>query len=243
MTAAPNPNNGTLGINSSTPAVRVTAAVSDSSTGGSNVVAAEGFIDNPAGVTGTGFVFVAIDGQFNSMTETGRSDIPLTVINALSTGNHTIYVHARDAAGNWGAIGSTTLVIERTPPTIVSINRADTNPTSAATVNFTVTFSESVIGVTSANFALVSGGGLTGASITGVTGTGATRTVTATTGSNGGTLGLNLASATGDQGRRRQRSSLDRPPLRRPGVHGADAAALLLDVGQHEPAGRCRDGR
>jgi hypothetical protein len=94
-------------------------------------------------------------------------------------------------------MGTVVLVIDRTPPAITSINRADPNPTSAPSVNWLVTFSEAVTGVSSSNFSLVQGGGLTGATITSVSGTGATRTVTATTGSNGGTLGLNLTSATG----------------------------------------------
>ena len=52
---------------------------------------------------GTGFPFVPSDGAFNSATETGYADIPLATINALSAGNHTIYVRGKDAAGNWGA--------------------------------------------------------------------------------------------------------------------------------------------
>jgi MSHA biogenesis protein MshQ len=79
-------------------------------------------------------------------------------------------------------------------PTVLSINRASADPTSPATsVDWTVTFSESVTGVDAADFALVMGGGVTGAAITGVTGSGTTWTVTAYTGAGAGTLGLNLA--------------------------------------------------
>ena len=191
--ANPNPNNGTLGFNSSTPAVRVTASFADGLT---NISAAEGFIDS-VGANGTGFLLIATDGIFNSSSENGYVDIPLTTIGALSAGNHTIYVHGKDAAGNWGATSTTVLVIDKTAPTIVSITRMNANPTSAASVNWLVTFSESVTGVSAANFSLVQGGGLTGAAITSVTGSGATRTVTASTGSSSGTLGLNLASAAG----------------------------------------------
>ncbi|RPJ27593.1 MAG: hypothetical protein EHM33_07495 [Chloroflexi bacterium] len=196
VSAAPNPNNGTLPINSTAQAVRVTATFDDSSNGNGNVVAGEGFIDT-IGTNGTGFTFIANDGVFNSPSESGYADIPLVVINSLTSGNHTIHVHGKDSAGNWGALGTVALEIDRTPPAIISIDRVDPNPTSAASVNFLVTFSESVTGVTSSNFSLVQGGGLTGASITSVTGTGATRTVTTTTGSATGTLGLNLSSATG----------------------------------------------
>ncbi len=193
-----NPNNGALPYNTSIPAVRVTAIFADPVSGGVNsgLAAAEGFIDT-AGANGTGFVFIATDGNFNSVSETGYSDIPLAVVNSLSAGNHTIYVHGKDAAGNWGATSTTVLVIDKTAPAILSINRANGNPITAASVDFTVTFSEAVTGVASANFSLVQGAGLSGAAITSVSGTGATRTVSVSTGSGGGTLGLNLTSATG----------------------------------------------
>ncbi len=193
VAAAPNPNNGTLGVNSSTPAVRVTATLSDAA---SNISTGEGFIDT-VGATGTGFPFIASDGSFDSLSESAYADIPLTTVIQLSAGNHTIYVRGKDAAGNWGATSSTTLVIDKTPPSIASINRVDPNPTSAATVQFLVTFSEGVTGVASGNFTLVQGGGLAGATITSVTGSGTAWTVTATTGTGGGSLGLNLSSATG----------------------------------------------
>ena len=110
--ASPNPNNGSQPFNTSVPAVRVTADFSDVATGNSNIAAAEGFLDT-VGATGTGFVFIATDGSFNSPTESGYGDIPLAVIGTLSNGNHTIYVHAKDAAGNWGAMSTTTLVITK----------------------------------------------------------------------------------------------------------------------------------
>ena len=62
------------------------------------------------GANGTGFVFAAVDGVFNSPSEAGYADIPLATILQLSNGNHTIYVHAKDAAGNWGATSSTILL-------------------------------------------------------------------------------------------------------------------------------------
>ncbi|MDP1806587.1 MAG: multicopper oxidase domain-containing protein, partial [Acidimicrobiales bacterium] len=99
VTASPNPNNGTLGVNSSNPSVRVTAAFDDAASGGSTIAAAEGFIDT-LGTSGTGFPFGASDGVFNAAAESGYADIPLTTIIALSVGNHTIHVHGRDAAGN-----------------------------------------------------------------------------------------------------------------------------------------------
>ena len=83
--------------------------------------------------------------------------------------------------------------IDNTAPTVSSITRADANPTAGAgSVSWTVTFSEDVTNVDDADFALVAGGGVSGASITSVTGSGSVWTVTAYPGVNTGTLGLNL---------------------------------------------------
>ena len=81
---------------------------------------------------------------------------------------------------------------DTTPPQVSSINRADASPTNASSVHWTVTFSESVSGVDSGDFALVNSGLGGTPAITSVTGGGASYTVTASTGSGNGTLGLNL---------------------------------------------------
>jgi len=76
-------------------------------------------------------------------------------------------------------------------PTVVSIVRADPNPTNAASIRFTVTFSAAVTGVNLADFTLTATG-VTGASITSVS-TGPTiYTVTVNTGTGSGTLRLNV---------------------------------------------------
>ena len=81
-------------------------------------------------------------------------------------------------------------------PTVLSITRASTNPTAAASVDFTITFSKSVTGVDLvtpfSDFALTTSSGITGASITGVSGSGATYTVTVNTGSGSGTIRLDV---------------------------------------------------
>ncbi len=118
VSANPNPSNGLVGFNSSTPAIRVTASFSDTA---SNITAAEGFID-AVGANGTGFPFIATDGIFNSFAETGYADIPLTTIRTLSDGNHTLYVHSKDAAGNWGNTSSMTLTVDKTAPVITGVS-------------------------------------------------------------------------------------------------------------------------
>ena len=102
---------------------------------------------------------------------------------------------AHDVAANGNTASTSTdnsVLFDTTAPTVLSINRAGSDPTNASSVNFTVTFSESVSGVDNADFTTVEGGGLSGSSVTGVSGTGSTRTVTVNTGTGDGTVGLNL---------------------------------------------------
>jgi Tol biopolymer transport system component len=77
-------------------------------------------------------------------------------------------------------------------PTVVSITRADPNPTSAASVTFTVTFSKAVTGVDASDFALTTAGSLSGVSVTSVSGSGSTYSVTVSTGTGTGTLRLDV---------------------------------------------------
>ena len=140
LSVSPNPTNGLVGYNTSVLAVRVFADFSDVATGGSNIVAAEGFID-AIGSTGSGFVFIAGDGAFNSPSESGYADIPLASVRALSDGDHRIYVHAKDASGNWGdaTAATTTLTLDKTGPTFGTISVSPPGTTrGGGTVNVTV---------------------------------------------------------------------------------------------------------
>ncbi len=202
--ATPKPSNGKVGLNSSVNAVRITGTAKDEL---SATLRVEGFIDptlnsgTPVVTDGTGFIFLPTDGTWNAPSgkndlEAIYSDIPLATINTLADGAHTVYVHAKDAAGNWGPWQTTILTVDRTPPTLAgtTITRAGPSPVLATSVAFTVTFNEAVVGVSAANFSLVNGTGFSGGSIISVTGSGATRTVTVATGFSGGTVGLNLTS-------------------------------------------------
>ena len=109
----------------------------------------------------------------------------------MTDGSYTIRARATDGTSNIDATpDSVTFSVDQTSPYVVSINRASTNPSGAASVNFTVTFSESVTGVNAADFALV-GAGATGATLGTISGSGTTYTVPVNTGTDG-TLGLNL---------------------------------------------------
>ena len=136
-----------------------------------------------ATVSGTGPTYnVAVSG----MTGSG------TVVVSVPAGA------ATDAAGNASLASTSTdnsvafSTVDTTAPTVQSINRAGTTPTNAASVSWTVVFSESVTGVDASDFALVTTGAVTGATITAVSGSGSQYTVTANTGTGNGTLGLNL---------------------------------------------------
>jgi FtsP/CotA-like multicopper oxidase with cupredoxin domain len=135
--ASPTNNNGTQTYSTSVPAVRVFATFTDAN----NLKTAEGFIDNtgitpqPAFVTGTGFVFIAKDGVYNSHSELGYTDIPIASIAALPDGFHHIWVHARDIAGNWGALdGSITIFTDKNGPVVsnIAFNPAATNNSPVA---------------------------------------------------------------------------------------------------------------
>ena len=78
---------------------------------------------------------------------------------------------------------------DTTAPTVSSSLRANNNPTNLASVDFTVTFSESVTGVNTGDFVLTTTG-VSGTSITSMSGLDATYTVSVATGTGDGTIRL-----------------------------------------------------
>ena len=93
------------------------------------------------------------------------------------------------------------VTVTRPGTTVTSINRSGSNPTNAASVGWTVVFASAVSGLTSSNFTLVNGGlgGSPGISNVAPVGSAPATswTVTASTGSGTGTLGLDLTNDTG----------------------------------------------
>jgi hypothetical protein len=85
------------------------------------------------------------------------------------------------------------------PVTVASIVRTGgTNAlTNAASVDFTVTFSGDVSGLSTNNFIVQTMGGVTTASVSGLSGSGSSYTVSVNTGTGDGTVQLQLANATG----------------------------------------------
>jgi FtsP/CotA-like multicopper oxidase with cupredoxin domain len=128
VSLAPNPNNGTLTVNSSSSGVRMEIQMMDAD--GSIIKNAEGFIDYVDATTnpdGTGFPLIAKDALYDSSMENAYFIIPLATVRNLSEGDHIISFHGLDAAGNWGALGTMTLTVDKTGPAIGNIV-ADPNP-------------------------------------------------------------------------------------------------------------------
>ena len=98
-------------------------------------------------------------------------------------------------AGNGNFTTGETYTIDKSTPSVPSVTsslRADANPTNAASVNFTVTFSEAVSGVDPSDFSLTTTGSISGVLVTNVSGSGNTYTVTVGTGSGAGDLRLDV---------------------------------------------------
>jgi alpha-tubulin suppressor-like RCC1 family protein/uncharacterized lipoprotein YmbA len=144
------------------------------------------------GVSGSGSAYVV-----TVSTGSGSGTLQLTIPTTAS-----ITDDAGNALDNLPFAGET-YDIDKTAPTVVSALRADPNPTNAASVDFSVTFSEVVTGVDSADFGLVTGGDLSGTLVSGVSGAGSAYTVTVDTGTGSGALQLTVpttATITDDAG-------------------------------------------
>jgi predicted outer membrane repeat protein len=151
---------------------------------------------SPLGLSGT------------SITSVTGSGMEFTVTVSTGTGNGSIGLDILDndsitsiASGNpLGGTGTSNgdyfngerYTVDRTPPQVSSITRASTNPTSASSVNFTVTFSETVQNVEVSDFTLTTVSSITGASVSNVSGSGSTYTVNINTGTGTGTLRLDI---------------------------------------------------
>jgi hypothetical protein len=84
-------------------------------------------------------VYLPNDGTWDETTEAVYTTMPLYAVRALAEGPHTISIHAQDTAGNWGPMGTTTLVVTKTGPSISGMS-VTPNPTfGAGSVNLSAT--------------------------------------------------------------------------------------------------------
>ncbi len=102
--AAPNPTDGAA-------STTLTATVDDTATGGSNVAAAEYYIDVDPG-EGLGTAMAAADASFDSPTENVTASVD---VSGLDDDGYTLFVRGVDSAGNWSAADSTSLTVSPPP--------------------------------------------------------------------------------------------------------------------------------
>ncbi len=127
-------------------------------------------------------------------TNNGRFTITGTDLKAggsnLAAGTYDIRVRATDAAGNY--TDQTFTVTVTSGPSVASINRTGASAlTNASSVDYTVTYNESVTGVDVSDFVLTATG-TAGGTIASISGSGTTYTVTVNSLSGDGTLRLDL---------------------------------------------------
>jgi hypothetical protein len=140
-----------------------------------------------------------------SINDVNGSEATYTVTVGVASGNGTIRLDVNDddtildyalaplggaGSGNGNFTKGEVYTIERNR--VVSILRANTNPTNASTVDFTVTFSGNETGVDASDFFLTTSGSITGVAINNISGSGNVYTVEVGTGSNDGTIRLDV---------------------------------------------------
>ncbi len=121
----------------------------------------------------------------------------LRAINAASlpAGNRSVRIRTTDDAGATFERAFTITVVDDVAPSVVSIAPANGQPSTATNVDFAVTFSEAVSGVSTDDFTLVGTGSASGA-IVSVSGSGASYVLTVSGITGTGTLKLNLNGST-----------------------------------------------
>ncbi|HKS26160.1 MAG TPA: lamin tail domain-containing protein [Thermoanaerobaculia bacterium] len=171
--------------------VHYTVTFSQSVTG----VDATDFALTTTGVTGTSVSGVTGSGTTYTVTVnsgSGDGTLRLDVVDDDTIVSGTSVPLGGAGAGNGNFTVGEIYTIDKTAPTVISSVRVGTNPTNAASVSFTVTFSEPINGGANSDFVATMGGSVTGASVTGVVGSGISRTVTVNTGSGDGTIRLDV---------------------------------------------------
>jgi hypothetical protein len=118
----PSPNDGTKADPIDPTSFKAIGTFTDLGTPPSAVVAAEGWFPPQVGGVqtpptsandGQGFVFQSNDGAFGETVETAYGLVPLSQLTAYPDGTYSIWMHAKDAAGNWGPWVATPLIVKR----------------------------------------------------------------------------------------------------------------------------------
>jgi hypothetical protein len=147
---------------------------------------------NVSGTTATVTAVNVVDPSTYDVTVSGGNLASLEAVVGLDlNGSQDIEDLAGNTLPSSEPTTDQTYLIDNTAPSIDAIIRAYANPTSASSVDFTVTFSEVVTGVDATDFSLATTG-VVGASVTGVSGSGDTYTVSVNTGTGDGTIRLDV---------------------------------------------------
>jgi hypothetical protein len=142
------------------------------------------FVANLSGAGDTYTVIIA--------TGAGDGGLRLDVLDDDSILNAAGIPLGGTGAGNGSFTVGEAYTVDKTVPVVTASLRADPNPTAAASVNFTVVFSEPVSGVDISDFTPVTTGTISGVAVSAVNGSGYLYTVSVGTGSGDGTLRLDV---------------------------------------------------
>jgi hypothetical protein len=111
-----------------------------------------------------------------------------------NTASRIISIMVSDGMNNSNTATKTLTVTSQA--SVVSIVRAASNPTNAASISYTITFDKAVTGINTFNFSVTTAD-IASAGVSSVSGSGSTYTVTLNTGTGSGTITLNMANAAG----------------------------------------------
>ncbi len=111
----------------------VPAAVTATAVDAAGTTVSAEWFDGPDPGAGSGIAMTPVDGAFDQSTESIAATIDAA---ALTPGTHTISVRAKDAAGNWGAPATTTLLVDLAGPAVsdLTVSPSPTEGAVAATL-------------------------------------------------------------------------------------------------------------
>ena len=115
------PNNGTLGSGVDATSLKVYGTFSDAGLGGSKRSLRRASSTGPSHRCGRERHRLRLRRERRRLRlahEGAYGLVPLTELTAVPDGPVTIYIHAKDAAGNWGAASPVTLIVDRTKPVV-----------------------------------------------------------------------------------------------------------------------------
>ena len=118
--------------------VTLSATLDDSATGGSNVTAAEYFVDS-LGAPGSGTALTVASGVAANVSAV----IDAATLATWTSAHHTLYVRGQDALGAWGPAASVILNLDYTGPDSVSLNLAPNHTNGTVDVLFQGTADDS----------------------------------------------------------------------------------------------------